>query len=151
MTANPALADLIEEYRERRPVALAEIRKYRYYDGVTVSPLDIYSQYDLDRTPGEKLAEIPFVGWLFRPFVERRAQRTAFQRRSVMFEALDNRPRTVRTQLVENVSGWSATRLSTLEVFLLAAEFWNAEEFDREHADRLLRTNGALGHSDRGE
>lgn len=149
VTANPAFGDLITEYRDRRPADLTTTREHHYYLGVTVTPLDVYSDYDHERTPGEKLADVPGIGLLFQPFVERREQRTAVQRRAAMFEKLDERLRTVRSQLVEDIPAWSATRLTTLETFLLSAEFWNGEEYDRETADRLLRTNGAVDASRR--
>lgn len=148
---NPAFAELIEEYRERRPQELADTREHRYYLGVTVRPLDVYSQVAHDRTPGEKLADLPVVGLFVQPFVERRAQRSAAQRRAAMIETLDDRLRTVRTQFVGDVHGWSATPLSTLETFLLATEFWTGQEYDRDDADRLLRTTHAIDRSPRGE
>ncbi|WP_350355483.1 hypothetical protein [Halorarius litoreus] len=145
--ANPAFEQLLNEYREQRPAELADTRQHRYYLGIEVSPLEVYNRYGQEPTPGEKLTEIPIIGVLFTPFVTRRADLAAAERRQAMFEKLDERIRTVRTEFVEDVAGWSATRLSTLEVFVLAAEFWNGEEY--EDPDRLLRTEPAVGESQR--
>ena len=140
--SNPTFETLLEEYRHQRPTELADTRQHRYYLGVEVSPLEVYNRYGQEPTPGEKLTEIPVLGILFTPFVTRRADFAATERRQAMFEKLDERVRTVRTEFVEDVAGWSATRLSTLDLFVLAAEFWNGEEY--EGTERLLRTEPAL-------
>ena len=105
------------------------------------------NRYGQEPTPGEKLTDIPVVGMLFTPFVTRRAGLATAERRQAMFDELDERIRTVRTEFVEDVPGWSAGRLSTLDVFVLAAEFWNGVEY--EDTDRLLRTDPAIGESQR--
>jgi hypothetical protein len=147
VASNPAFEHLLEEYQEQRPAELDDTREHHYYLGVEVSPLEVYNRYSQEPTPGEKLTRIPILGFLFTPFVTRRENLEAVERRQAMFEKLDERIRTVRTEFVEDVPGWSATRLSTLEVFVLAAEYWNGEEY--EDGDRLLRTQPAVGESRR--
>lgn len=44
-----------------------------------------------------------------------------------MFEKLDERVDNVRRGLVQNATGWSAHRLSTVDLFVLAMDFWNGE------------------------
>lgn len=149
VSANPAFERLLSEYREQRPAELADTRQHHYYLGVEVSPLEVYNRYTQEPTPGEKLTELPILGLLFTPFVTRRKDFAAAERRQAMFEKLDERIRTVRTEFVEDVPGWSATRLSTLDVFVLATEFWNGEEYD--DPERLLRTEPAVGSSRRGD
>jgi len=145
--ANPAFETLLNEYREQRPAELADTRQHRYYLGVEVSPLEVNNRYGQEPTPGEKLTDIPVVGMLFTPFVTRRAGLATAERRQAMFDELNERIRMVRTEFVEDVPGWSASRLSTLDVFVLAAEFWNGVEY--EDTDRLLRTEPAIGESQR--
>lgn len=145
---NPAFEALLNEYRQQRPAELADTRQHRYYLGVEASPLEVYNRYEQEPTPRERLTEIPILGVLFTPFVTRRADLAAPERRQAMFEKLDERVRTVRTEFVEDVPGWSATRLTTLELFVLAAEFWNGEEY--EDAERLLRTEPAVDARRRG-
>ncbi|WP_255152211.1 hypothetical protein [Halorarius halobius] len=145
--SNPAFEELLEEYRQQRPAELADTRQHRYYLGVEVSPLEVYNRYTEEPTPGEKLLDIPVVGVLFTPFVTRRADLAAAERRQAMFEKLDDRVRRLRTEFIEDVPGWSGTRLSTLELFALSAEFWNGEEYD--DPDRLMRTEAAVGEPTR--
>ncbi len=149
VAVNPAFEDLLTEYREQRPAELADTRQHHYYLGVEVSPLEVYNRYTQEPTPGEKLTELPILGVLFTPFVTRRKDFAAAERRQAMFEKLDERIRTVRTEFVEDVPGWSATRLSTLDVFVLAAEFWNGEEY--VDSGRLLRTEPAMAAGRRGD
>lgn len=137
------LAALVEEYRERRPAELADTHQHRYYLGVTVRPAAVARHRDGAQTPVERLAAVPVLGAVLGPFVARRGGAAA-ERRQAMFERLDERVRTVRTEFVEDVPGWSATRLSTLELVVLAAGFWQGESFDPEDADRLLREEQAL-------
>jgi hypothetical protein len=142
--AAPALAELITEYRETRPTELADTRQHRHYLGVKVTPSEVASRYERARTPGERLATLPIIGVLLGPFITRRQDHTAAERRQAMFERLDKRLRTVRTEFVEDVTGWSATRLSTLELFVLAAEFWNGTAYDEATTERLVRTDAGL-------
>lgn len=89
------------------------------------------------------------VGVLFTPFVTRRSAERRGERRQEMADLLDDRVRTVQSEFVENVSDWSARRLSTLELFTLAAEFWTGEEYD--DPERLLRTVPAVDSQRRGD
>jgi hypothetical protein len=141
---NSAFQELLTEYRERRPADLDDTQQLRYYIGVEVDRLEVYNRYEQERTPGEKLSEIPVFGLLFRPFVARQHDLDDAEVQAAMFEKLDERIRTVRSEFIENVSGWSATRLSTLELFLLTTEFWNGEEHDPAVASDLIREEPAL-------
>jgi hypothetical protein len=148
---NPAFRELLEEYRERRPAELDDTQQVQYYIGVEVDRLEVYNRYEQERTPGEKLAEIPVVGLLFRPFVARQHDLDDAEVQAAMFEKLDERVRTVRSEFVENVSGWSATRLSTLELFLLNMAFWNGEDLDSETAADVIRDEPAVARSPRAD
>lgn len=145
--ANPAFRELLEEYREQRPAELAETQQLHYYLGVEVSRLDVYNRYEQEYTPGEKLAQFPLVGALAKPFVTRREDFEEAELRAAMFTKLDDRVRTVQTEFIENVLGWSATRLSTLELFLLNMDFWNGEEHDAETAANVIREEPAIDHT----
>jgi hypothetical protein len=141
---NPAFQELLEEYRERRPTDLADTQELRYYIGVEVARREVYNRYEQEQTPGQKLAEIPILGLLFRPFVARRREFEEAELHAAMFEKLDERIRSVQSEFIENVSGWSATRLSTLELFLLNMEFWNGEEYDQDDGSGVLREEPAV-------
>lgn len=146
---NPAFEELLAEYRERRPADLADTQQLRYYLGVEVDRLEVYNRYEQERTPGEKLSEIPVVGLLFTPFIARRHDLDDAEVQVAMFEKLDERIRTVRSEFIETVAGWSATRLSTLELFLLNMEFWNGEEYDAEGAADSIREEPAIQRASR--
>jgi hypothetical protein len=148
---NPAFQNLLEEYRNRRPADLADTQQIHYYIGGEVDRLEVFNRYEQERTPGEKLAEIPLLGALFRPFVARQHDLDEAEVQAAMFEKLDERMRTVRSEFVESVSGWSATRLSTLELFLLNMEFWNGEEYGTEIASEVIREQPAVAREPRSD
>ena len=147
--ANPAFHDLLTEYRNRRPTELADTQQLRYFLGVEVEKLEVYQRYEQEPTPGERLTDFPLVGWLFTPFVTRRESFEDAELRAAMFEKLDDRLRSVQTEFIENVPGWTGRRLSTVELFVLGMEFWNGEEYDPEHVDPILRDQPSVGQSER--
>jgi len=148
---NPAFQVLIEEYRDQRPTDLAETRELHYYLGVAVDRIEVYERHGTEPTPGERLTEFPIIGVLFTPFVTRREQLDEAELRAAMFEKLDDRIQTLRSEFVDAVAGWSGRRLSTVELFVLLTEFWNGEDLSSEDADRLIRTQPALSREPREE
>ncbi|GAA0311843.1 MULTISPECIES: hypothetical protein [Halarchaeum] len=144
--ANPVFHELLEEYLETRPREMRErgIQQIRYYIGVEVSPMDIYDRYRDESTPAEKLTEIPVVGFLFNPFVTRRENLQAVEQRARMFETLDDRVAAVRSEFIQQASGWSARRLSTVELFTLAMDFWNGHEHDVDDPESVIRQQPAM-------
>jgi len=149
--SNPAFAELIEEYRDKRPTDLADTRELHYYLGIEIDPIEVYKQHGAEPTPGERLAEFPLIGLLFTPFVTRHEELSEAERRAAMFKKLDNRVTTVRSEFIDSVSGWSGRRLSTVELFGLLTEFWNGENLSEEHAEQLIRTKPALERRPRGD
>ena len=137
---NPIFRELLEEYQETRPEEMRErgIQQVRYYVGVEVTPLEVYDRFRDEGTPAEKLTQFPVVGFLFNPFVTRREDLVAAERRARMFEKLDERVTDVRAELVQQASGWSARRLSTVELFVLNADFWNGQEHDYADPERVV-------------
>jgi hypothetical protein len=147
VTQNPIFRDLLEEYRETRPHEMRDrgLQEVRYFVGVEVNHLEVYDRFDDERTPVEKLTTIPVVGFLFNPFVTRRERLDVAERRAKMFAKLDDRVETVRRGLVQNASGWSARRLSTVELFVLAMDFWNGETHDYGDPAAVVRENPVVG------
>jgi hypothetical protein len=148
---NPALQSLIEEYRDQRPADLAETQELHYYLGVGVDRIEVYERHGTEPTPGERLTEFPIIGVLFTPFVTRQEELDEAELRAAMFEKLDDRIQTLRSEFVDNLAGWSGRRLSTVELFVLVTEFWNGEDLSTEDADRLSRTQPALYRESRGD
>lgn len=149
ITANETFHALVTEYRNRRPTDLADARQIRYFLGVEVTEFDVHRRYSQEPTPAARLATFPILGILATPFVTRETySETERQRR--MIEALDERIHTVQTGLVEAVPGWSATRLSTLELFVLNQAFWNGESPGSEPVDQLLSTDATGNHFEEG-
>jgi len=151
VTENPIFRELLEEYRETRPKEMRErgIQQVRYYIGVQVTPLEVYDRFRDEATPVEKLTEFPVIGFLFNPFVTRRADLSDVERRAQMFEKLDGRVTDVRSEFVQQASGWSARRLSTVELFVLNMDFWNGREHDYDDAERVVRDQPVVGRSRR--
>ena len=151
VTANPVFKELLEEYRETRPKEMRErgTQQIRYYIGVQVTPLEVYDRFRDEETPAEKLTQFPVIGFLFTPFVTRRENLTAVERRAQLFEKLDSRVTDVRTEFIQQASGWSARRLSTVELFVLNMDFWNGCEHDYDDAERIVRDHAIMGHSRR--
>ncbi|WP_367996047.1 hypothetical protein [Haloferax volcanii] len=153
VTQNPIFRELLEEYRETRPKEMRDrgIQQVRYYIGVEVSPLEVYDRYRDEGTPAEKLTQFPVIGILFNPFVTRRADLSDVERRAQMFEKLDDRIADVRSEFIQQASGWSAHRLSTVELFVLNMDFWNGEEHDFETEADVIREQPILSRSRREE
>jgi len=126
----PALRTLIDEYRDRRPDALEGTHELHYYLGTEVDRLEVYTRGRREQTPGEKLASIPLIGLLFTPFITRRTTYSESELRDRMADLLDNRLRTIETEFVNHVPGWSASRCSTLDLVGLSTQFWNGEAID---------------------
>jgi len=148
---NPIFRELLEEYRETRPKEMRDrgIQQMRYYIGVQVTPLEVYDRFRDEGTPAEKLTQFPVIGFLFNPFVTRREDLTDVERRAQMFEKLDSRVNDVRSEFIQQASGWSARRLSTVELFVLNMDFWNGREHDYDEAERVVREQPIIGHSRR--
>ncbi|QKY20515.1 hypothetical protein B4589_009040 [Halolamina sp. CBA1230] len=151
--SNPIFRELLEEYRDTRPKEMRErgIQQVQYYIGVEVSPLEVYDRYREAATPAEKLTQLPVVGVLFTPFVTRRADLSDVERRARMFDELDSRITDVRTEFIQQASGWSARRLSTVELFVLNMAFWNGREDDYGDPEAVVRDQPVVGHSRREE
>jgi len=151
VTENPIFRELLEEYRETRPSEMRDrgIQQVRYYIGVEVTPLEVYDRFHDEGTPAEKLTRFPVIGFLFNPFVTRREDLTDVERRVKMFEKLDSRVTDVRSEFIQQASGWSARRLSTVELFVLNMDFWNGREHDYDDAERVIRDQPIIGHSRR--
>jgi hypothetical protein len=146
---NPVFGELIEEYRLNRQAELTDIQECHYYLGIEADRMEIYRRYETEKTPLERLAEFPVIGFLFTPFVTYREELEEAQIRTSLFEKLDNRIRTVRSEFVDDIAGWSGRRLTATELFALTIKFWNGDEHTEGDAERLIRTNAALSHSQR--
>jgi hypothetical protein len=66
-----------------------------------------------------------------------------------MFEKLDSRVNDVRSEFIQQATGWSARRLSTVELFVLNMDFWNGREHDYDKPERVIRDQPIMGHSRR--
>lgn len=149
VSSNPVFEALLEEYRSQRPQELEGTQQLRYYIGVQVNPLEVYNRYHDERSPAEKLTRIPVVGFLFNPFVTRREDLSDAERRAKMFEKLDERCRSVQTELVQNAPGWTGRRLTTVELFVLSMDFWNGNEHEYDDAEDAVREQPIIGRSRR--
>jgi len=67
-----------------------------------------------------------------------------------MFEKLDSRVNDIQTEFIQQASGWSARRLSTVELFVLNMDFWNGREHDQDEAAHVVRKQPIIGISYRG-
>lgn len=139
VASNPVFEELLAEYRDRRPDELEGTQQIRYFVGVEVTPLEVYNRYRDEQSPAEKLTTLPVIGFLFNPFVARREDLQKAELRAKMFEKLDHRCRAVQSELVQRAPGWSAQRLSTVELFLLTMDFWNGEEHEYDDVADAIR------------
>ncbi|MWV38817.1 hypothetical protein [Natrialba sp. INN-245] len=136
---NPIFEELLEEYRAQRPRDLDGAQQIRYFLGVEVNSLEVYNRYRDEQSPAERLMTLPVIGFLFNPFVTRRENFSDAELRAEMFEKLDRRCRAIQTELVQKAPGWSARRLSTVELFVLAMDFWTGEEHEYDEAANAVR------------
>ena len=145
---NPVFGELIEEYRDQRPADLTDVQECHYYLGVEADRMEIYRRFDTEQTPIERLSEFPVIGFLFNPFVAHRVELEEAEIRTTLFEKLDERVRTVRSEFVDDMSGWSSRRLTTTELFALTMEFWNGES-PEDDVERVIRTGSAVSRRPR--
>ena len=148
---NPIFRGLLEEYREQRPRDLEGAQQIRYFIGVEVDPFEVYDRYQDERSPAEKLTSFPVIGFLFNPFVTRRNDMTDAEIRAAMFEKLENRCHSLQTEFIQKVSGWSAHRLTTVELFVLSMDFWNGEEHEYDDGADAIRDHPAVDHQRRAD
>lgn len=146
---NPVFGELIEEYEAQRPSELTDIQECHFYLGVEADRMEIYQRYETEKTPIERLADFPVVGFLFNPFVAHRIDLEDAQIRSTLFDKLDDRLRTVRSELLDDMPGWSSRRLTTTELCYLTIDFWNGDEHADADAGRLIRSKPAVSRSPR--
>lgn len=145
----PVVETLLREYRERRPAELADTTQLRYTLAVEVHPVDVYRQSAETDTPLDRLASLPLVGLVVHPFRSHREGLTEAELRARLLERLDERIRTVETELVAPATGWSSRRLSTVELFTLSMEFWNGQDLDPDDAASSVRETAVLGRRSR--
>ncbi|MDR9431934.1 MAG: hypothetical protein RI568_14715 [Natronomonas sp.] len=148
---NPVFGELIEEYREQRPSELTDVQECHYYLGVEADRMEVHRRYDTERTPAERLSDFPLIGFLFNPFVAHRVELEEAEIRTTLFEKLDERIQTVRSEFVDDMSGWSSRRLTTTELFYLTIDFWNGDADSDADTERLIRTGSAVSRSARGD
>ncbi|WP_089776783.1 hypothetical protein [Haloferax massiliensis] len=151
VTQNPVFRELLEEYRETRPQAMRNrgTQQIRFFIGVEVSPLEVYDRFRDERTPAEKLTGLPGIGFLFNPFVTRREDLSAAEERARMLDRLETRITNIESGFIQQASGWSARRLSTVELFVLAMDFWNGHEHDYDDPRQVIRDQPIIGRSRR--
>ena len=148
---NPIFKALLTEYRDQRPRTLADTQEIRYFIGVEVDPFEVYDRYQDEHSPAEKLTSLPVIGFLFNPFVTRRNDMTDAEIRAAMFEKLDTRCHGLQTEFIQKAAGWSARRLSTVELFGLSVEFWNGEEHEYDVPDDAVRSHPTVGRQPRAD
>ncbi len=148
---NPVFRELLEEYREQRPRELEGTQQIRYFIGVQVDPFEVYDRYQDEQSPAEKLTSFPVVGFLVNPFVTRRNDMADAEIRAAMFEKLENRCRSLQTEFVQKVPGWSAHRLTTVELFVLSMDFWNSEKHEYDNGEDAIRDHPTIDHQRRAD
>lgn len=146
---NPVFGDLIEEYRQQRPSELTDTQECHYYLCIEADRMEIYRRYDTEKTPVERLSEFPVIGFVFNPFVASRLELEEAQIRTTLFEKLDDRVQTIRSEFIDNMPGWTGRRLATTELFYLTIEFWNGDQQSDADAGRLIRGGSAVSRSPR--
>lgn len=147
--SRPTLAALLKEYRERRPRQMADegLQQHRIFLMLTVNPREIEDSHTGESTPAEKTARLPLIGRLLGrvPGTEVGRSRTLsdLEQHNQMVEKLDKRLETIREELVRGEPKWSASRVSTIELFQLEAQFWNGHQVDDSAIDKTLREPAA--------
>jgi len=127
----PTKRALLEEYLQRRPEEIESrgTQTVRSFIVVTVQKREVTDSYQGEPGPAEKLSRIPMLGRLFSPFTTTTSDLTEQELHSEMLDELDRRVHDeIMTEFVQKMPGFSARRLSTLEMFTLNARFWNGNQ-----------------------
>lgn len=144
VTQNETLTTLLEEYREKRPREMEGTQQLHHFLCLEVAPREVYTRYDEEPTPAGRLARVPVLGLLLRPFVTRRDRLTEGEVRTKLFDTLDRRCRIVETELIAKTNGWGSRRLSTTECYVRLLDFWNGTEHEFGDDTTVVRSGMAL-------
>jgi len=117
------------------------IQQVRYYIGVEVSPIEVYDRFRDEGNARREADPVPVIGFLFNPFVTRRetspmsnvaprCSRNSTVASTTCAPSSSNRPQ-----------GWSARRLSTVELFVLNMDFWNGANTTTTTQNASFATN----------
>lgn len=133
--------ELIREYKEHRPRELQDrgIQRIRTFLIVTVEADQAATEYSGDRTPKEKLANLPVIGVLLPSGWRGELPQTKQEMYEEMAETAHERLDTIRTDIYKEMEGHSVRRVSTIEMVRLAAEFWNGNKDAYQEIDDVIR------------
>jgi len=147
--SRPTLAALLHEYRQRRPRQMREqgLQQHRIFLFVTVSAKEIEETHVAESTPAEKTAKIPVLGRLVEALpgsdVSSTRGLSPLEEHNEMVELLDKRLDDIRDDIVSREPKWDAQRVSTIELFQLARQFWTGSRASEAAIDRTLRQPAA--------
>jgi len=147
--SRPTLAALLHEYRQRRPRQMREqgLQQHRIFLFVTVSAKEIEETHVSESTPAEKTAKIPILGRLVEVLpgsdVSSTRGLSPLEEHNEMIELLDKRLGDIRDDVVSREPKWDAQRVSTIELFQLARQFWTGRRASKTAIERTLRQPAA--------
>ncbi|MDH5021713.1 hypothetical protein [Halobacterium rubrum] len=151
---SPTKRALLEEYRQRRPEEIEDrgTQTVRSFLIVTVKKKEVTDNYQGEPGPAEKLGRIPLLGRLFSPFTTTTRDLTEQELHGEMLDELDRRVHEeIMTEFVQKMPGFSARRLSTLEMFTLNARFWNGNKPVYDDLEDVVSNQAVKARQRRGQ
>jgi hypothetical protein len=134
----PVAEAVLKQYREERPAELRSrgTQHVKAYLVLSIAKDNVSTGYADEQTPEEKLANIPILSRIVKRFVdvdneEEEESRTTNE---VMIDKLNQLTKKVQEGLIDQTEGYSARRLTTVEMVVLLANIHNDREVNPERA-----------------
>jgi len=145
--SSPAARSVLEEYYEQRPKKMEEqgLQESRFFLVISVSRKDVSVGYTEEPKTVEKLSNIPIIGLVVERFVDlpggNENQTPASRREKThrkMVDKLDELSQQVEDNYISSTDGYTATRLSSLEMTVLLSHFKNNPDIEEAHVEQLF-------------
>jgi len=126
----PVQQAVLQSEIENRPRGLNETGQgmREYYLITHVDTSDIIKSQTGEKTPLEKLTEVPFIGIIFQGIAHQKEVSDTLERDRKMMQTLRERLDTIDTQLIDQVPSWSGEPLEVEEWVELQHRFWTGQE-----------------------
>jgi len=146
ISGRPVMRALASEYADKRPEQMRErgVHQLRYYLGVTVDEQEVVETTGREPTALERLGQTPLIGVLAAPFIDTTADYSTSEREQEMIRELNNRLENIRTSFAGKLPGYTARRLTSVELLTLNARYWNGNDGIYDTLENIGGHGGAM-------
>lgn len=151
---NPVFEAMIQETIQQRPQQIkdAGTELPHFYMIVDVGEGDIANPAGGDKSPLQKLADVPILGIPVELFTSLRGGVTERKQRAQMGTQLERKLQRIESNLIQGIEGYESRRVPVHEWAAMLRHFWEGEEPEFSADDQQIRTQpavtGASGETD---